>query len=81
MDSETRRSRGGLAAALVIALLLPIFYVLSVGPAVYVLEATGPNRQLEEAAEVFYFPVIFLYQTTPLREPIEAYVEFWEDLA
>lgn len=81
MDSETRRSRGGLAIALVIALLLPIFYVLSIGPAVYALKATGPNRELEEAAGVFYFPVIFLHQTTPLRGPLEAYVEFWEDLS
>ncbi len=81
MDSQTRRWRSGLAIALVIALLLPIFYVLSIGPAVYVLRATGPNREQEEAAEVFYFPLIFLHQTTPLREPIEAYVEFWEDLS
>lgn len=80
MDSETRRSRGGLAAALVIALLLPIVYVLSIGPVVYVLKTTGRNPELEEAAHVFYFPLIFLHQTTPLREPLDAYVEFWEDL-
>ena len=81
MDSPTGRWKGGTAIALVIALFLPMFYVLSIGPAVYLMKATGPNRQLEEAASVFYFPVIFLHQTTPLRGPIEAYVEFWEDLA
>ena len=81
MDSQTRRWRSGPAIALVIALLLPMLYVLSIGPAVYVLKATGPNRELEEAVEVFYFPVEFLHQTTPLRGPLEAYVEFWENLS
>jgi len=79
MDSRTRRSRGGLAVAPVIVLLLPMIYVLSIGPAVCLREATGRNRRLEEAAGAFYSPVIFLHQTTPLREPIEAYVEFREE--
>ena len=81
MDSQTGRWRSATAIALVMALLLPIFYVLSIGPAVYVLKATGPNRELEKAAEVFYFPVIWLHGIPPLRGPLEAYVEFWEDLS
>lgn len=81
MDSRTGRWRAASAIALVMALLLPIFYVFSIGPAAYVLKATGPNQEIEEAAQLFYFPVEFLHQTTPLRGPLEAYVEFWEDLS
>jgi hypothetical protein len=80
MNSQSRRWRSGWALALAMALLLPALYVLSIGPAVPILEATGPNYQIEEAARMFYFPVIWLHENTPLEEPLEQYVEFWEDL-
>ena len=80
MNFQTRRSRAGPAFALAIALFLPVLYVLSIGPAVLILEATGPNHELEEAARVFYLPLIWLHENTPLRKPLDAYVEFWETL-
>jgi len=81
MNAPTRRWKGGPAIALGMALLLPILYVLSIGPAAYLVRATGPSPELEEAAQWFYFPVVWLHENTPLHKPLNAYVEFWEDLS
>ena len=80
MDSHPKRSRAGPAAALVIALLLPVFYVLSLGPAVYLAKATDEDPRLVQAIVVFYAPLQWLHDETPLREPLDAYVDFWKSL-
>jgi hypothetical protein len=80
MDSQPRRSRAGPAAAVLVMLLLLVGYVLSIGPAVLLLRRTEPNPQLAQAMQVVYYPVIWLHEYTPLRGPLDAYVDFWEDL-
>jgi hypothetical protein len=80
MDSQTRRWRGGPAIAVVIVILLPVLYVLSVGPAVTFVRMTGTENELGPALEMFYYPVIWLHTNTPLQKPIEIYVEFWANL-
>ena len=51
------------------------FYVLSVGPTVYLV-----NRKWisENAAMTIYAPVIWAYENTPLRKPLEWYVRIWD---
>ena len=72
MRSEEQRSWAGTAALWV--LLLPIVYALSVGPAF----AIALRLQLrEEPLVLAYAPVIWLHRNTPLKKPIEMYVEWW----
>ena len=80
MDPDKRRSRSGPALVLVIVLLLPVLYVLSIGPATVVIVATGENDELIAVARTVYYPVIWLHDHTPLADPIEWYVELWEYL-
>ncbi len=57
--------------------LLPfvlLLYVLSIGPAARVCRG---NAQFIRALQVFYYPVIALHDHTPLKKPLEQYVEFW----
>lgn len=57
--------------------LLPILYVLSIGPVVFILlkmkTTMGP-------LEIFYAPVIWLHDHTFLTEPLENYVRWWGGL-
>jgi hypothetical protein len=59
--------------AVVLALLL--LYALSVGPAVFLVNATGEGRGVVRVA---YLPHIWLHDYTPLKEPLEWYVEPWQ---
>ena len=61
---------------------LPILYFLSVGPALFGLQALGDplNRKVETAFIYFYSPLGLLAKHTPLREPLHWYVELWVDL-
>jgi hypothetical protein len=62
------------AALVVVVLILPVLYVLSIGPVVAVLEKMGAGHEM---AEVFYAPVIWLHDHTLLKEPLEAYAQMW----
>ena len=79
MDSQPGRRQGGAVVAIAIAILLPILYVLSVGPAVMFVEMTGTEQELGPVLGVVYYPVVWLYANTWLKEPLEAYVGFWRD--
>jgi len=79
MASQPRRVRGSAALVLSLVVLVPILYVLSVGPAVMLVELTGTEDELGPALNVVYYPVVWLYENTLLEEPIEAYVALWRD--
>ena len=74
MSAESKRTGSGAVVALVLAVLLPALYVLSIGPVVALVEKTGVGG---EEARVFYAPVIWLHDNTPLEKPLEAYAELW----
>jgi len=74
MESSPSRGSGVVPLVLAILILVPIFYVLSVGPVVAIIEKTGRGR---EAAVIFYAPVIWLHDNTPLEKPLERYAELW----
>ena len=78
MDSPSRHKRTGVAIAVLIVALLPILYVLSVGPAAMLISTTE-SGELVSVFLVVYYPLNWLHDNTPLREPLEAYVELWVD--
>ena len=57
-----------------LGLALPLLYVLSVGPAAK-LSMMYPNTM--GGLRMFYIPLIWLHDHTPLRAPLEWYVELW----
>lgn len=71
-DEHRERLRVGIAAPLLA--LLPVLYVLSIGPVVAVVEKTGVG---EEAAHALYLPVVWLHDHTPLEKPLEKWGELW----
>jgi hypothetical protein len=47
-------------------------------PRAWVGPATHPG--VGRALDTFYAPVVYLYRSTPLKEPIERYIDWWEAL-
>jgi hypothetical protein len=73
-DAEVNRPghSGGTLAWFILA--APLLYILSVGP----VAAIWIKFKLPEAPlETFYAPLIWLHGHTPLKEPLEWYVELW----
>jgi hypothetical protein len=56
--------------------LMPICYVLSIGP-VGAIAKKGPNASWVVTARKFYYPVMWLGDHTPLKKPLEAYFRLW----
>lgn len=73
-ESEEQSGSGGLVWIAVI-ILLPVLYVLSIGPVAVIVDKTGimPPSNIRR----FYHPVIWLHDNTPLRKPLEAYLRLW----
>ena len=59
---------------LILAIAIPILYVLSVGPAVMIYDRFGPFPLFE----TFYSPVEWVADNTPLGGPLNAYVGLWD---
>ncbi len=55
-------------------LAAPLLYILSIGP---VLRFGGKTLLSLEVVEVIYAPVIWLHDHTPLKKPLEWYVDWW----
>jgi hypothetical protein len=66
-----------LAWGVALALLL-LLYVLSYGPALYLVDRTGVG---EEALFAAYAPLDWLGERTPLGGPLGRYLGFWDGLA
>ena len=77
MSDEPKRPKPGAVVVITMAILLPILYILSVGPVILIVDVTDTEQELEPVLEVFYFPVIWLHEKTPLRGPLNWYVELW----
>jgi hypothetical protein len=57
-----------------LALVIPLLYLLSIGPAIKYLSGTP----FTDTLEILYAPVIWLHENTLLKEPLEEYVKLWE---
>jgi hypothetical protein len=55
-------------------LLLRVLYVLSIGPASYIVMRTGRGK---ETGQAVYAPVGWLQDSTPLKKPLEWYIRLW----
>jgi hypothetical protein len=64
-----------------IILAVPVLYVLSIGPAFYYVEKNGTPRPTPAWLENFYEPVVWMHDQTPLKKPLELYVDWWVHLA
>lgn len=76
---ESEKSPAGsfstVAIALLLVLMVLVLYVLSLGPAVMLTD----NGYLDDdVARFVYSPLIWLHEHTPLRKPLDFYVELWE---
>ena len=73
--SEEPKSKFNLTGLLVAVVLMPIFYVLSVGPAIMIDQRVG---RLPRWVGTFYAPLQWLCNHQPvMRKPIDAYVQLW----
>jgi len=77
--SHGSASRGGAGLALVVLLifmLLPMLYVLSVGPADYLVRSGNING---ETVRTIYWPLAWLYDSwEPIQPLFEWYLELWK---
>ena len=58
-------------------ILLPILYVLSMGPVAKYLSVMGASSEANNVAKAFYWPLIWLHGNTFMKEPLEAYMNLW----
>jgi hypothetical protein len=78
-SSPGSRGGGGVAAVILlfVALLLPVLYVLSVGPVLYFAAQRG-FESYEATADTFYWPLVELCEAIPaLGDVVNRYVDWW----
>jgi hypothetical protein len=76
-ESSARNRAPAFVAALVIG--LPLLYLLSTGPVLFVMTKTsllGSWVSWELVAK-FYWPVEWLYKNTFMKEPLDLYLQLW----
>lgn len=68
------------AAWVAMLVAVPVLYVVTGAPVAALYDCgrlpTPPPRWLVE----FYVPMRWLYESTPLRTPLEMYLEWWHEL-
>jgi len=76
MDESRKKSAGPVVAAVLMVLLLfPLLYVLSIGPAAWLVEREVVSG---EKAELFYCPILAAAQYSPGVQPVlEWYIELF----
>jgi hypothetical protein len=72
--NEEREQKSSYGGFVWIALTVPLFYVLSIGPVAAVAKRSGSRGT---AMTQFYAPIIWLHNNTFLRKPLEAYLDLW----
>lgn len=77
--SEPRGAKRGLAFVAALGVGLPVLYLLSVGPVAAIMEKTnGFGGMIPRGFMIiFYWPIIWLYENTFMRHPIEVYLGLW----
>jgi hypothetical protein len=76
MTADETKPRSSLAVWLVVVLLLlPVGYVLSIGPAVWLIKHGYLNKQV---SQTFYGPLIFVASLWgPMMRLLQWYAELW----
>ncbi len=82
MNDEPIPNKGSSTAAwAAVLVMLPLVYMLSMGPVGYVVQRFSVPATMHGPALKFYGPVIWLHDHTSLKGPIESYLEWWDRLA
>ena len=58
-----------------------VLYPLGVGPAFVLLFYAGNTRALGTAYQLVYFPLLVACQATGSEQVLNAYIEWWAELA
>lgn len=69
-------SKGSSNSVVTFLAVVPLLYVLSIGPAAAWVSRSNNGLGADVLTKV-YAPVIWLHDHTVLKEPLEAYVELW----
>lgn len=80
MDDKATKRGGGAVAVVVLVLLviLPLLYVLSVGPAIRVHSAAWTGDSADSVIEAVYAPLSRVANRFPLFDPVvDWYVALW----
>lgn len=73
------RSSAAAAALVLILMFLPLFYVLSLGPAVWLHDRGMMGLAATDALETFYYPLQWASERSPaVSQPLEWYVGLWD---
>jgi len=73
-----RASGAAACVAVIVLLLLPLFYVLSVGPAIWLHDRGMMSPQVVEVCGTIYSPLDWVGRICPpVMAPIEAYASWW----
>ena len=70
-----------LVAVVIVVLVLPVLYVLSIGPVQWLMGNgyIGEQSRLAIALGFFYWPIIAMHESgEPIRWAIDWYLAFWE---
>lgn len=77
--SDARETKSHLFTAMMgFMFVIPVLYVLSIGPVARVIRSAQPVRA-PHWVDVVYFPLIWLHENTPLEKPLDWYVEVWTE--
>jgi hypothetical protein len=75
------RQEGGMAWGwMAFAVVLPLAYVLSIGPVACLCDRIEPSGRTLDVLEALYFPLEWVYEQTPLQAPLDAYLSWWRGL-
>jgi len=79
--STEKEQQSHIAAWTIALMLVPVLYVLSIGPVNYLQAKHKLPRTIMPKLVTFYSPLEWLSRNTSLRGPMEAYVTWWWDLS
>jgi hypothetical protein len=79
MSDDSRR--GSESTAIFVLLLLPVIYMLSIGPVIFAVEKLHAKSAMQKPVMTFYAPILWLHEHTALKKPIDRYVDWWVKLA
>ena len=77
MEESRTNSKNSTVNYLVWGVVVLVIYVLSIGPAAYLLNASGAGRPVKETVERFYTPLFFLAEKTGTDRQLETYITYW----
>ena len=77
--SEPQRAKRALGFVAALAIGLPVFYLLSYGPVVLIVDKTNGfgGKVSWDMVKIFYSPIGWLYYHTFMKHPIEMYLQLW----